>query len=284
MSSGLELTQFTGFRIDGQDKIIGSTVPLYATIAASPEYVIYYENKVLSVYNQNEPSKKTIQWTKKDGHVIDICWYNNKQFVILTKREFHLFNVDTEKIHTAYRLPENKNIDSNYHRCTSYDERIMLCLSCSGTTIEEWTLSECKKRWQSPKSCRKDENICCLRLSSNNLGLTIVNSKRESRFELRQLETMSVLFLIQLTRQCYRFISMNDNNWLLVPYYYGRQELLLVDANQRIIKIINIPPLVHAYDYDSNINQMIWNVALMLGNSSSLVVRRERTICFYNIK
>ncbi|CAF3833518.1 unnamed protein product [Rotaria sp. Silwood1] len=284
MSSGLEVTSFTGFQIDGQEKIIGSTVPLYAAMAASSEYVVYYENKVLSVYNQNGPSKKTIQWTKKDGHVIDICFYKNKQFVILTKREFHLFNADTEKIQTMYRLPDNDDDDSTYRRCTSHDECIMLCLSGPGTTIEEWTLTKRKNRWESPKSCKHNEHICCLRLSSNILGLTIVNSTQESRFEVRQRETMSVVFLMPLTRQCYRFIAMNEYDWLLVLYYNGRQELLLIDTNERIGKIINIPALTHIYDYDGNFNQMIWNVALMFGTTPYLIVRRERTIGFYRVK
>ncbi|CAF1147675.1 unnamed protein product [Rotaria sordida] len=284
MSSELEVTQFTEFRIDGEEKIIGSTMPLYAAIAASPEYVIYYENKILSIYDQSQSCKKTISWSEKAGHIIDICWYNNKQFIILTKREFHLFDVDTEQIRMIHSLPKNDNDDSTYYRCTSHDECIMLCFSCPGTTIEEWTLTKCKKRWRSPKSCRQDEHICCLRLLSNILGLTIAKSTQEPRFELRQSETMSVLFSMQLTCQCYRFISMNDHNWLLVPYYYGRQVLLLINTSEKILKIIDIPLLIHTYDYNGNVNQMIWNVALMSGNNSYLIVRRDRSICFHNIK
>ncbi|CAF2097161.1 unnamed protein product [Rotaria magnacalcarata] len=274
-------------QIVDQQKLILSKVPLYATIAASPECVIYYENKVLSTYDRDPLSKKAVPWANNDGHVIDICWYKDKQFIILTQRRFYLFNADMNKIDSVHKLADDDK-EHNYHRCTSSGECIMLCFSGWKTTIEEWTLKECKKRWLSPITCAEDESICCLCLSSNTLGLTISKRKQGSRFEVRNHETMSVLFSIRLAQACYRFTSMNEHNWLLVPYYSESQVLLLVDTNEKIIKKIDISlrrmPPTSNHVYDGCSDEMIWNVALMLGQNRCLVVRRERTVCVYSMK
>ena len=281
MNSSIETSK--PLQVDVQERIVVSRVPLYPAMAASSECLIYYENKFLIVYNLKQPSKKSIPWTKRDGHVIDICWYNNKQCIILTKREFHLLNVDTGTVNTVNRLPVD-DPESNYHRCTSSSESLMLCFSCSGTAIEEWTLKERTHLWRPPISCTRDEHICCLRLSSSILGLTLADSKGRSRFELRQRDTMSVLRVIQLNFQSYRFAPIDDGNWLLVPYYHVRQEIRIVDTKARTIRTVTIPLLAEAFSYNGNYNQMIWNVAFVPGDNSRLIVQREKTVCFFKIK
>lgn len=270
-------------QIDAQERIVVSRVPLFPAIAASSECLIYYENKFLTVYNLEQTSKKSIPWTKKDGHVVDICWYNNKHCIILTKREFHLLNVDTGAVNTVKRLPVD-DPESNYHRCTSSSESLMLCFSCSGSVIEEWTLKERTQLWKRPISCARDEHICCLRLSSSTLGLTLADSMGRSRFELRQRDTMSVLRVVKLNFQSYRFAPIDESNWLLVPYYHVRQEIHLVDTNTRIVRTLTIPLSTEAYNYNGNYNQMIWNVAFVPGDNSRLIVRREKTVCFFKLK
>lgn len=282
----MDSNEFSGssLRIRSQRATTESGVPLYAAMDASPEYVIYYENKFLSVFNHDKAVKKIIQWPYKTGHVIDISRYNDNQFVILTKLGLYLINVDTEKVDTVHQLSNNNDESTIYHRCTAHNGRIMLSFSGAGTIIEQWTSKVCAKRWSPPKSCGKNEHISCLRLSSDALGLTIAKSIEESRFEVRQLENMSILFSIPLNYQCYRFISLNNRQWLLVPYYRGRQDVFLVDTNQENIKPINVPLLSHNDEYDGNYSKMIWNIALMLGDSSYLIVRRERTVCCYSIE
>ncbi len=260
-------------------KIIHSGIPLYSAMAASPECIIYYENKQLSVNGRQRGIQKSIEWTNNGGHVIDICWYKHSKFIILTKREFYLFNTNNVKCSLLNTLPKDDKI-SAYYRCASNGECVMLCYWHRGTTIEEWNLERCVKRWDSPKSCKQDESICCLRLSSYALALTIVNSDKQSRFELRQRETMSILHSINLAQPCYRFISTHDNHWLLVPYYSGRRQLILIDNTGRIVKEIQVP----SSDKNDSNDELIWNIALISTDSPCLFVRYERTICCFNIQ
>ena len=277
------LTTSAALRIDAEERLVLCRVPLYSAMAASAECLIYYENKFLTVYDPKLTNKKSIPWTKKDGHIIDMCWHNRKQCVILTKRQFHLLNVETGTVETQHTVSA-EDADSTYHRCTSNTKCILLCFSGPGAIIEEWTEKERTNQWKGRISCARDEHICCFRLSSNILGLTLAKPKQGSRFELRQRETMSVLYVISLQFPCYRFDSLNEHTWFLVPYYRAGQEVHVIDTNTRNVRTIILPPSREAYNHNGNYNQMIWNVALMPNNSSRLIVRREKTICFFNIE
>ena len=219
----MNLADSASLQIGAEDRLILCGVPLYPAMAASAECLIYYENKFLIVDDRKRRSKKTIRWAKKDDHVIDMCWYKDRQCVILTKRQLHLLNVDTETIQAVTGLPAD-DVRSSYHRCTSYAGCILLCFSGPGATIEAWTAKKRVNRWEAPISCARDERICCFGLSSSILELTIAKSEQGSRFELRQRETMAVLWVIQLQFACYRLSSLDEHTWLLVPYYRVAQE------------------------------------------------------------
>ncbi|CAF1044861.1 unnamed protein product [Adineta steineri] len=197
-----------------------------------------------------------------------------------------MFNADNDQIDLLNALNNEEN--SPYHRCTSNGKYLMLCFWGCKTVIEQWDYEstskqwKCKKQWKSPQSCQLDEYICSLNLSADILGLTITNQKEESKFQLRESETMHILYSIQLCSQFYRFISTNNNNWLLVPYYNRRLEILLIDIEKRIVKPIHI--FARSLPYEENDDdKIICNIALSLGNSPYLIVRCERYVCYYDL-
>ena len=94
---------------------------------------------------------------------------------------------------------------------------------------------------------------------------------------------MAELWVIQLQFACYRLSSLNEHTWLLVPYYRVAQEICLIDTNKRNDRTDMIRLSTQAYGYNGNYNQMIWIVALMPDDSPRLIVRREKTIGFFNL-
>lgn len=277
-------------RFDKPITTVLSKTPLYATIAASDKNVIYYQNKYLSISDPNGDNYRAIRWNKNDPHVIDICYYTENKFVILTKQAFYLFVLDTAKTILVNKLT---NVDENgiYHRCASNGSCIMLCYGALGSAIERWTHEKCIKQWRSPKSCAKNECICCLRVSSNILGLTIVrvkgksktNTERKSRFELRHIDTMNVLYTIDLDCICYQFAALNNHNWLLVPYYNGGVKLLLINDKKPQHEIIGVRLLPKTNDLNTYEN-MIWNIAVAADDNKYVILRCEKTIRHYKIE
>lgn len=258
-----------------------TTQILHPAIAASPQWIIHYQNKILLAFNQKESKKKIIPWDKRAGHVVDLCWYEEDKFIVVMKNEIHLFNVEKESSEMIIHLPVEE-IYSSFHRCTANGKSLILCYSHPGAAIEQWESNVRTKRWAAPSSCKEYQHIGCIRASSDKLGISIGDEENKWQFEVRSLDNGPAQRCFSLKKPCYRFIPFDTHIWLIIPYYDKKQRILAIDADQQSLRTIQLQNTSETHQ-EENSEPFVWNLTSIPGEAGKLLVQYGDFFCSFNL-
>jgi hypothetical protein len=138
--------------------------------------------------------------------------------------------------------------------------------------ISTWSFQQ---RWLSPVTCRPNESITCIRLSSNEqLGLSIEDennpNNRQFRIELRDI-SLNILYTFPLHSDSGIFSRMTplpDGHWAVLNV--DSRHVFILNENAELIDKIDC------------LHEPLLNIALV--NENIIVLRGVNKLFFYDVK
>ena len=209
------------------------------------------------------------------SQIRDIQWHDqSRRFFILLDKQLIIFNPTTKYFEDVTGVtPYQSNC---FRRCTCLDDRMFISYWGRESAIELFQISSWthQQRWSSPVTCRANELITCIRLSSKEqLALSIEDendpTNRMFRVEWRDL-MLNTLHTIKLhaDRGIFsRMTSLPDGYWAVVN----------VDGNH-VYVLDEHGELVEKVDCHQG---TLRNIALI--GEKTVVIRKTDKLLFYDV-
>ncbi|CAF1390247.1 unnamed protein product [Didymodactylos carnosus] len=175
-------------------------------------------------------------------------------------------------------ITQIKPYQSNkFRRCACRHDRLFITYWGQENVVELFRIStwEKEQRWLSPVTCRANELITCIQLSSNDLLALCIQDEnnrcsRQFRFELRDL-TLNILHTVPCrvdTGIFSRMTELPDNNWALLNV--DDSLIFVIKAQGELIDRIEWP------------HESLVNVAVV--GENTVAIRTRAKILFYDVQ
>ncbi|CAF0823608.1 unnamed protein product [Rotaria sordida] len=239
-------------------------------LAASDNFILTFESPSTLLLFNNEIQLRSID--TKGNEVWDICWSDTMKLFLIAGKKLQTYDIiHNQIVDTSVNNPLS---NSNIWSVTSYFHDVLLLYKHDSIKRYSWPSFKLKTMW--PKSSYLEENsdsgASCIRL--NDIGILAISIRQEDlhwRIDLFDTQMQRIHRGVPLTNNGrdhwnFPFISLTNNEWLVMDESSRPQMLTLVDKNGKL---------------KQQIEKEGYNLAIMGGRF--LVLRHSNSLLLYKL-
>lgn len=225
-------TEFDVTSLSSTFKTIDYTRQGLYPIASNQQFLLIQREPNLCLIDRHYKLIRQNQWTH--GQIFDMCWSSAlRKFFLITVSQIYIVDVETmaiERVETTQKL--------RCLSCTCSETSLFLSTNEKGSAVCEFNLLnslQSAKRWESPDTCTKDEQIHDMYYNKGTLLFMIENSVNERiRVELRSSARFDRLWSLQLDiayqSKVFSCCLLPHDQWLIVDSNTSRLFQVTMDG------------------------------------------------------
>jgi hypothetical protein len=214
-------------------------------IINNDRFLLMHRKPNLCFVDQGLNIVKEVLWPHEI--IYDLCWSSAlNRFIVIGERIVFLVDENTMTVENVSAIEER-----DWLSCTCSETFLFLSTNGFPSSIMKFRLLpsiELVKNWKSPHTCSRNEFIDNILYNNETLGVTIMNrSEKSFRMELRSIETLNCIWLLQFDTVCNQNIPfhcclLTCDEWVLADYETNRLLHITKDGKlKRTIPYDGIP-------------------------------------------
>jgi hypothetical protein len=182
-----------------------------------------------------------------NARIDDMCWSSVlDRFIVIDDDNVFLVDPIKLSIEEISIVPEKK-----WCSCTCSDRSLYLSTMGLDSSITEYSLLptiQLIRRWKSPDTCQKDEQIDHMRYNNETLALLVAKPHNETlHIQLRTSKTLQRLWSLELdiryvNNYSFSFCLVNEDEWLVVDHENSRFIHITSDGKMKETRAYNLGP------------------------------------------
>jgi hypothetical protein len=190
-------------------------------ITSNDRFLLMHRKPNLCFVDQGLNIVKEVSWPH--DNIYDMCWSSTlNRFIVIGERIVFLVDENRMSIENVSTIEER-----NWESCTCSETFLFLSTNELASSIMKFRLLpsiELVSEWKSSHTCARDECIHKILYNNETLGVIIMNhSEKSLRMELRHVETLNCIWLLQFDTVCnqdiaFRCSLLTCDEWLLIDY------------------------------------------------------------------
>jgi hypothetical protein len=182
-----------------------------------------------------------------NARIDDMCWSSVlDRFIVIDDDNVFLVDPIKLSIEEISIVPEKK-----WCSCTCSDRSLYLSTMGLDSSITEYSLLptiQLIRRWKSPDTCQKDEEIDHMRYNNETLAILVAKPRNETvHIQIRTSKTLQQLWSLQLDIRYVKkyplsFCLVNEGEWLVADYKSSRFIHITSDGKMKEIRAYNSVP------------------------------------------
>ncbi|CAF3461029.1 unnamed protein product [Rotaria socialis] len=208
-------------------------------LAASSNFILAFESpSTLLLFDKKSPLRSI---DTKGNKVWDICWSEAMKIFLIAGKKLQIYDIIHDEL--ADTSIENPHNGSDIWSVTSYLHDVLLLDNDGFIKRYSCPSFKLKASWPEKVYLRENNDTGAAQIRLNNIGILAISIKQEDlhwRIDLFDVQMQRIHRGIPLTNNGTAdlwdipFISLNNNEWLVMDLRSMPQMLLLVDENGKI--------------------------------------------------